>query len=260
MITLPPTLDIETVFPFLAGRSRTTWRLHPRRASALDLMASKLGGNMPWPAEEEFPLCPDRGILAIPVIQLRRDSGVPLPFPDGTDLFQLLWYPAEYEDNHYLPRLLVRYRTIAALGGCAVLTSVLAEPDMGYTVHECALSVESVVEYPYIHSLNPNERARVRAWEDDRGEPTYQYLLSTCPGTKVGGYPDYAGQDDFSPPLPWEYLLTLSDAEWDGGSAPRWKPAESTWPDGAAIGTYLKAGLNLFLDRTQTPWRVQGAR
>jgi hypothetical protein len=168
-----------------------------------------------------------------------------------------------------------------------------------------------VLEYPYIWSLGSTERATIRDWERslsplpehvDYAPAMYQYLLSTCPGSKIGGYPDWGGQDANVPlnsqSNPADYLLTISDDEWDGGSFPRWRPMEQPSPpdgirrlhvtpegyvnksiaytpeeetelaawdnarwsryqaDSNAIGTYLKVPMNIYLDRTVTPWRV----
>ncbi len=190
-----------------------------------------------------------------PVLQLRREDMPALPFPEGTDLFQLLWDPDDL-DSSYLPRLVVRYRQRAALRyGAAVLEAGEPRPDSLH-VRECALRREAVTEYPYPASLPAEEAARIQEWEGDSAR--YQYLLSTCPGTKVGGYPQYFGQDDRSPPAPFEYVLTISDSEWDGGSGPRWQPVSGgEWEP---IGTYIKSGFNLFVDRTRAPWVFTGAR
>lgn len=261
MRTSSPPIDVTSEFPFLAGRERRAWRLHPRRAAAdLPLVASRIGGPIPWPMDEPVPRCPDTGLLPVPVIQLRRDSGLPLVFPDGAELMQILWYPAEYADVLYLPRLLVRYRALADLAQHTLLEPSYPEDDLGFRVQPCSVTPEPVIEYPDLASLADDERAAISAWEESRGEPLYQYLLSTCPGTKVGGYPHHAGQPDVSPPAPREYVLTLSDTEWDGGSAPRWQPAGSAHAETAEVGTYLKSGINVFIDRTQTPWRFTGAR
>lgn len=258
--TPPAPLDVVAAFPFLRGRERTAWRLHPRSAGDLPLLSSRIGGSMPWPRGETVPRCPEKDLAPVPVLQIRRDSGVPVPFPDGAELLQILWYPGEYADNRYLPRLLVRYRSLAELDDSFLLEPSYPEEALGFVVRPCSVSLEPVVEYPYIGSLGADERRAIEEWQEAREEPTYQYLLSTCPGTKLGGYADFAGQDDTSPAAPWEYVLTISDREWDGGSGPRWRPSESAQNEGRAIGTYLKAGMNVFVDRTQTPWRFTAAR
>ena len=260
MKTPPAPVDVAATFPFLRGRERTTWRLHPRSADELPLLSSHIGGSMSWPRGETVPRCLEKDLAPVPVLQLRRDSGLPVPCPDGAELLQILWYPGEYEDERDLPRLLVRYRTLAELDDCVVLEPSYPENPLGFVVQPCSVSPEAVVEYPYIGSLTDAERRAIEEWQEARDEPTYQYLLSTCPGTKVGGYADFAGQDDTSPPAPWEYVLTIADREWDGGSGPRWRPSGSSQSEGMAIGTYLKEGMNVFVDRTQTPWRFTAAR
>jgi hypothetical protein len=127
--------------------------------------------------------------------------------------------------------------------------------------------------------------------------------LSTCPGSKIGGYPSWGGQDPTIPftatGQPADYALTISDCEWHNGQPPRWRPLEQvappdgvrrkedfadgsarerivytseeeaelkTWDharwmrynaDGNPLGTYLKLPMNIFFDRTVTPWKVR---
>ena len=97
-------------------------------------------------------------------------------------------------------------------------------------------NLSKLPEYPYIGLLSAEQQQAIWSWEEAQNDPMarYQYCLSTCPGTKVGGYPEYGGQDaprtaNTNHQQP-EYLLTLSDSEWDGGSFPRWRPIEQPFP------------------------------
>ncbi|MEU9182875.1 hypothetical protein AB0C90_40075 [Streptomyces sp. NPDC048550] len=56
--TPPRPLDVEALFPELAGHRGTTTRLHPR-PGAPDLSQSSVGGPMLWPADEPWPVCRD---------------------------------------------------------------------------------------------------------------------------------------------------------------------------------------------------------
>jgi hypothetical protein len=56
--TPPRPLDITAVFPELAPLARTAVRLHPR-AGAPTAADSSVGGPLLWPADEEWPTCPD---------------------------------------------------------------------------------------------------------------------------------------------------------------------------------------------------------
>lgn len=54
--TPPRPLDVEELFPELAGYRGTTTRLHPRPGNP-DASASSVGGPMLWPADEPWPVC-----------------------------------------------------------------------------------------------------------------------------------------------------------------------------------------------------------
>ncbi|GAA1186171.1 hypothetical protein F4556_007198 [Kitasatospora gansuensis] len=54
--TPPRPLDVEVLFPELAGHRGTTTRLHPRPGSP-DVSTSSVGGPMLWPADEPWPEC-----------------------------------------------------------------------------------------------------------------------------------------------------------------------------------------------------------
>jgi hypothetical protein len=100
-----PRADVAALFPQLADLARRTTRLHPRRSADLPRRASKLGGEILWPATEPWPICPypvygpespmcirsRESHPYVPVLQLRADEYPELGFPPGRDLFQLLW-------------------------------------------------------------------------------------------------------------------------------------------------------------------------
>ncbi|MBW2733864.1 MAG: hypothetical protein JRH20_15865 [Deltaproteobacteria bacterium] len=216
-----------------------------------------------------MPLCREHQIPFVPVLQLLKSFVPELPMPAGCDVFQLLWCPREHQEDSFLPKLMACWRKLGDIKGGATLEPKYDDDAMGFEVNECVLTREEVVEYPYLHSLSSEESDQIEAWEDGHPlqqslevEPLYQYLLSTCPGTKVGGYPDFGGQDDFSPKEDhWQYLLTLADGEWDGGSKARWMPEGASWAEGHHVGTYLKESVNLFFDaRNPDDWKVVGAR
>ncbi|SDK00425.1 hypothetical protein SAMN04487820_103375 [Actinopolyspora mzabensis] len=56
--TPPRPVNMAEVFPELAGMTRTTTRLHPRRG-APTVEQSSVGGPLLWPAEEPWPRCHD---------------------------------------------------------------------------------------------------------------------------------------------------------------------------------------------------------
>lgn len=239
--TRQPPYDLEAIFPFLKGTARRTTRLHPRRDAGLSPMISKIGGAFTWPSDEAPPVCSTKLCPAIPVIQLCQVDFPAIDFPYRTDLFQLLWYPQTYEDLGYNPKIEIHWRQSTDLSDSSVLQPVYENYEDTFSIHECRIELEEIIEYPYIDLLTKEQKQEIWRWEEHQDNPMarYQYCLSTCPGTKVGGYPEYAGQD--APAIVksdhqrLEYLLTLSDDEWDGGSFPRWRPVEQQFPPGRTV-------------------------
>src|SRR5207248_10991010 len=88
--TPPPCRDIAKLVPELAPFARTTTRLHPHRMPGeRDPLDSKIGGHFLWPAQEDWPMCPEHHISYVPVLQLRQCDVPEIRFYLGTDLFQL---------------------------------------------------------------------------------------------------------------------------------------------------------------------------
>ncbi|MEM1251565.1 MAG: hypothetical protein AAGI69_03965 [Cyanobacteria bacterium P01_H01_bin.21] len=224
LTTRQPLYQLEELFPFLRGAAREALRLHPRREQGVGVTSSKIGGPIVWPAGEPHPICPTKSCPAVPVLQLRRFDAPMLPFPNGNDLLQLLWYPQAYEEWGYNPKIEVYWRNSKTLSADNVLIPIYENHESMFVVHECRVQPEIIVEYPYIGLLSMDEQQTIWNWEEKQDDPLaqYQYCLSTCPGTKVGGYPDYGEQDAPSwagtANRTFEYLLALSDDEWDGGS------------------------------------------
>ena len=309
--THKPEFDVEELFPFLRGRGLPTLRLHPRRQNNLPSDISKFGGNFIWSKDEAFPEDPYSEMKAVPVLQLRQEDAPSMPFPPNTNLMQLSWIPQSSDSTGYDPKLEVFWRKLEASENTVLLEPDYHEDEDMFRVEECAIHLENVIEYPYLGELSIFERQAIHDWEATispplpphfNPEPVYQYQLSTCPGSKVGGYPDWSGQDPRIPMnaqgQPLEYLLTIADNEWDGGSWGRWRPIEQIAPpygktifieqsdgrfiqrqvftaeeeienanwnsqkhdrydnDRNALSTYLKYGMNVFLDRSVNPWTV----
>lgn len=78
-------------------------------------------------------LLPEGPHPLVPVAQLYARDVPDLPFPEGTDLLQVLWCPYE----------------------------LVPVP--------CVLHPEQVLEYPAAHDLDPGSARRIRRWNQDRG-------------------------------------------------------------------------------------------
>jgi hypothetical protein len=225
LTTPPPILDVLEDFPELAPLARTTVRLHPRRARDGVVDASKMGGTFLWPRDEPWPahdearvdrfvqhlleddMVGDGGripegtsIPFAPILQLRAVDFPEMPFPDGADLLQLLWFPyllevragAEYPDSSLDHR--VYWRHSSTLGECRTSNPKMVERHQGYFARPSRLQPERVIEFPNSQDLEPKLERRIDRWkavkwiDHDGDSPIdfYNWECSVCPSTKVG--------------------------------------------------------------------------
>jgi hypothetical protein len=187
------------------------------------------------------PPCPMIGVLQV----YARD--VPeLPFPDGTDLFQLLWCPNNHDGPWYGPMPYAAWRRAASA------TSALTAPprttfdgpynESIYSPAPCLLRPERVTELPHLYDLPAGLREQVAQWDSDRDadlDRPYQLQLSTAPGTKLLGHPNWVQGPSWPACLcgrRMTHLATISSAEYGSG---RWQlpdvPTGSS-PHGIMIG------------------------
>jgi hypothetical protein len=254
--TQQPEYTVEELFPFLQGLGKSAWRLHPRRQRDLPLEISKFGGSIRFPANKPLPCDKYTETFAVPVLQLRRQDFLNFDFFNGAGYLQVLW---QLDD---IPQPIVYWHTEAELENSIILNANTVEHDDTMSlVQECKIFPEEIIEYPYIDSLTAEQQKVIRDWEAQISssdflypEPIYQYRLSTCPGSKIGGYPQWGGQDAKIPQtttrIDAQYCLTLADSEWDGGSWQRWRPQEQiSPPDG-------KKHLILYTDGRSTETRL----
>jgi hypothetical protein len=104
------------------------------------------------------------------------------------------------------------------------------------------------------------------------GYTFYQWVLSTCPGNKLGGYVSWL-QDPRDRPVcecgrPMQHLLTITDTECDGGTFYRWLAKEDRhlWDDNSdelrevtdAIGlaAFAASSMYLFICRKCKKWPI----
>lgn len=209
----------------------------------------RIGGGPMWADldRSSHPPYPMVGVLQV----YGRD--VPeLPFPHGTDLFQLLWCPNNHDAPWGGPRPVEAWRLAASV------TEPLAAPPRttfdtplnaaDYLPAPCVLFPERVTEYPDVHDLPDTLRDRVEAWdaEQDTDRP-YQHSLSTAPGTKLLGHPDWIQ----GPRWPvcvcgrrMTHLVTIA-SRGDYGWGDRWDPVPTeSSPHG--IELYRSGAMYLF--------------
>ncbi len=238
-ITPPPPYDVAELLPAVASLGRTTVRLHPQRAKVPNVAASKLGGEFLWPRDEPWPVC-DAPIheenarpVFVPILQLRKDDVPELGFPSNHDLFQLLWCPSDEHETYY-PQPLVFWRTLAEITD-AVLIPQPTYGDEDFLPLPCRLTPERVIEYPPPGEVKDEVLAPLSSASDGKADlhGVYQFQLSACPGTKVGGYP--AWMQDAVPVCcsqghDMEFLLQLGDSEYcNTDEHPRWIPQADRW-------------------------------
>ncbi|MFJ6944970.1 DUF1963 domain-containing protein [Streptomyces wuyuanensis] len=242
--TPPRPVDVETLFPEVAAYRKEAIRLHPR-AGRPGVLDSSVGGPLLWPAGEPWPHCdddhPETGRAPdgpgprpmVPVLQLLASDVPGLPFPEGTDVLQLLWCPFDHKPHH-TPRPELRWRgTVASAGDMAVAPWVEDAVDE-YVPEPCLVHPERIVEYP-CHDL-PEDLYDGLAERFDRLRRdtgwSYQYHLSVAPGIKTGGHPGWTQDPDWPDCAEcgerMEHLLTVDSAEFDGESWRSWLPAEDT--------------------------------
>ncbi|MFC4062359.1 DUF1963 domain-containing protein [Planomonospora corallina] len=240
-LTTPPApVGVAVLFPELAGQSRTTVRLHPRRGAPA-VTDSSMGGPLLWPAGEPWPHCEARRhddpsglwgrVAMVPILQLYARDVPELPFPAGTDLCQVLWCPVTHEPD-YVPVVRVVWRDSRPVTDVLGEVPAPIESEEEYLPVPCVLSPERVREYPSVWELPAKLYKKVAAWDesaDNPGEWSYQYHLSTAPGTKVGGWVDW-DQGSLSMECDhgheMRHLLTIASWEHDGASCRTWTPVE----------------------------------
>lgn len=266
--TSKPPINVTQVFPFLAGREKTTIRLHPRPDQEPAINESKLGGTFLWPQAEPWPICtepeltynisyspsivepnqPNHNDFYVGILQLRGEEFPEIEFPPQTNLLQLLWCP-----NDHLPtsgmacKLFWRNEE-------DIINPIKSPPtprrsNSDLVPYPCCLYPERVIEYPCITELSVSEQEIIYEWEDKQKDPIYQNLLSTAPGIKIGGYPDWI-QD---PEVPicqcgkeMFHLLTVASCEFYSASPPRWCPIEdrTVWQEATRMAELFKANPN----------------
>ena len=254
MHTTPPgPVDMPRAFPQVIPFARTTIRLHPRKG-APTAEQSSVGGPLLWPADEPWPICTGDGaydhfeevpdpadVPLVPVAQLFAGDVPGVPFPEGTDVLQVLWCPFDH-DPWSAPRPELRWRRRADIG--ERLTTMPAPHQDANPEHvpdPCVIDPEKVTEYP-TYDLPADVWSQisgtVKQLETDTGWK-YETDLAVASGIKAGGYPGWTQSPDW--PLcacgaQMEHLLTIASWEFSRGDERRWIPLEEM-PAMAGWGT-----------------------
>ncbi len=261
--------DLVKEFPELKPLLRMTHRLQPRFSDEPAANQSKLGGAIAWPAGEAWPTCEVFKIPYVPVLQLLADDcPSQVKFKPGSDVLQLLWSPRDHKDTG-LPKPMLVWRKLKDVPGPYADPPTHPHAFPGYVPLPCRLFVEKVLELPDWSTAKVTPfRERLEQWKPGGGrDPVKLYAeqLSVAPGTKVGGFPWWAG--GANPPScdtckrAMDYLLTLDANEW---REPTWIPREEAGrPDllasaKNAAGLALASNYHVFVCRRCDGWPAKG--
>jgi hypothetical protein len=206
---------------------------------------------------------PHRGPVAlIPVLQLYAHDVPELPFPEQTDLFQLLWCPNWHAEPWHGPHPVTVWRRAAAMA--EPLASPPAPrfdglfPDLAqreYVPLPCVLHLERITEYPhsewpYSSDLPDALAEQLQRWDEQQdGSFSYWNALSTAPGTKVGGHPRWVQGPEWPRcrcGLRMHHLLTVASDEFEIATlGRRWLPLEDR-DDPKVVGRRLVSERDCF--------------
>ncbi|MFD6951321.1 MULTISPECIES: DUF1963 domain-containing protein [unclassified Nocardiopsis] len=168
----------------------------------------------------------------MPIVQLFRRDAPDVPFPEGTDLLQVLWCPYDHEPS-FGPRPRVLWRGSDEIRDVLDRYPVLDDPPEGTVPVPCVVHPEPVTEYPGWRNMGRDLHTalwdRAARMEEQTGW-SYEEHLSEAPGIKVGGYPDWV-QDAWRMVCDgcgaeMDPLLTVASWEYDPGSWRSWLPVE----------------------------------
>jgi hypothetical protein len=205
--------------------------LDPRaRVSRYSRRLSPDGQWGPSTAVIDYSGPPDPPSPLIGVVQIYARDVPDLPFPDGADLFQLLWCPNEHnEDPWFGPWPAAFWRRSADVTGqVAGPPEPLFDNDgnaASYDPAPCLLHPEHVTEYPHLEDLADELQDQVRGWDEKTGH-LYWSSLGAAPGTKALGHPNWI-QPRRLPTCErghrMQHLVTIANDEYGWGD--RWVPA-----------------------------------
>ncbi|MFF0432626.1 hypothetical protein ACFYU9_10440 [Streptomyces sp. NPDC004327] len=221
----PSAEDILAAVPGLAPYARPAVVLEPVPGTP-GVHESSIGGPLLWPADEPWPRCsvPDETSgeeepepsAMVPVVQVFRADAPGGWWPDGADVFQLLWCPNMHWDPpvpqpEANPVIEIRWRRAADV------TSVRAEPPVplrtgdeldGFVPRPCTLTPFACTDFASTwelpEELVPDVRRLMEAGREAGGERLVP--VTSLGGYKFGGWP-YWGITD-----PCEYRCDVCDA------------------------------------------------
>ncbi|WP_370964584.1 hypothetical protein [Amycolatopsis sp. cg9] len=209
--TAAPT-DNGREIPGIAELARTATRLHPT-PGAPTARDSHIGGPLWWPADEPWPHCDGRmptstgrpqedwtaehevdgPVALVGAAQLFRRDFPALPFPEGTDLLQVLLCPNEHEGSspgyYYGPAAHLVWRASAEVTDLAGQPPQPASVGGEFVPRPCVLNPCQVVEYPALDEL-PDEIKLTLSFVQPGGfvDDDHEDWPPVIHGSKAGGW------------------------------------------------------------------------
>ncbi|MEV6260244.1 hypothetical protein AB0M42_05710 [Streptomyces sp. NPDC051784] len=203
----PSAEAITSAVPGLAPYGRPAVVLHPT-PGAPGVHDSSIAGPMLWPADEPWPHCstPDElepsglpPVAMLPVAQVFRHDAPGDWWPEGADVFQLLWCPNTHWDPpapqaDVSPVVEIRWRRAADLPQqphCGPEPVRQADEDEGFTPRPCTLAPVPLTDFPYPEALPKGLRGDVNRLVEETADDEGGDVITRVAGCKFGGWPTW---------------------------------------------------------------------
>jgi hypothetical protein len=165
----------------------------------------------------------------LPVLQLKRSEFPAFPFPDGSDLFQLLWCPMVHFEGGGGFLIFWRQQELVI----ELRTDAPPTDPNGDSITLCSLDPEQISDYPHRFEIDPPTMESVDddSWDNDEAFEAMEDL-GPAPGTKLFGFPKWVQGPDYPSCSRCErqmnLLITISSVEFGHGAdnGARWTPYE----------------------------------
>ncbi|MGW0391837.1 hypothetical protein ACWDYJ_13285 [Streptomyces sp. NPDC003042] len=240
--TRPSAEEIIAAVPGLAPYALPAVVLAPQPGEP-GVHDSSVGGALLWPVHEPWPYCdipdeksgsgkPDSAM--VPVVQVYKKDAPGDWWPEGKDVFQLLWCPNVHWDPpvphaDISPVAEIRWRNSADV------TDVLStpplpvrqeDPEYGYAPVPCTLTPAALIDFPYPQALPDGELAEaVQEYVGALGGEGD--VITRVAGIKFGGWPTWHLNDPRDIPCPacgapCRLLFTVASDHTTGITVGRW--------------------------------------
>ncbi|MFJ9774766.1 hypothetical protein ACIRVF_26575 [Kitasatospora sp. NPDC101157] len=211
----PSPAELAAAVPGLAEYLRPATLLNPYAAQPVP-GASGIGGPALWPVGAPWPHCtarhpedeyliprsapapPTVPTALITLAHLRAEDAPHLPWPEGTDLLQVLWCPNDHDDIqgerfYYGPAVELHWHRAADLAPATPPPPRCSQEDL-YLPQPCALRPEQVLDLPDRDEL-PEELAQAVREFTARQGIGYERDHGRADGWKLGGWPSWHSTD-----------------------------------------------------------------